>query len=820
MSQDQPTALQFAISSFNETYFPTINREQFTQKKSTEYYDTEYKKLTDTDQLHIIVGMDSGLLANYVMSHPLPAGSHYLFVELDEVLDALNIDIEPAYASAMDIISFNQLAQILTQPQYELFFLKNRYQLYLSLGAKHAYTQNYRLLKQQVQLEVEQAAFNLQANINGDSFIQQQLFNACDNIYPAELLRHLTLGADCLVIGGGPSLDKHIDWVKQHQDELIIISVSRAAEQLHHAGIHIDFVVTVDPQQVSFATSKAILNLPLETILINADHAHPALLGQWQGSHFYTGQQLPWRTENNMGITGPTVSNSAVQLAATLGAGRILLLGVDMCWSPTGVSHASGSLEGRLGPFISKIGIWVPTNNAQQAETTVQLSAAITSLEQQIKALPDTDVISLSLHGAKIKGVAFIEPTALKLASLPDKYELLGKLRQRYPAAISGKHHGRHLHQLAQHCRDCQKALQTIFTQAQIALDLSDDAVGHADALARLQQQLDQQFPAQLKLIKFYGYHQFSKFLSTRESDTWQQNQVCNMSRQYYQAMSESCHSLINLLDETLRQITSRQEENRPYPNLSLLAKQWQRHQQSGRIDILLQRHPTLATSLTFGEAQIISRLLQAYRQTMQVPVMTRNNRPLKQWDLLAAEEKLEYLHLIGHTQGLAQMVAAFAALPPSDKAKQLGFRAKSYLYQLEGKDFESHQAIHSMPQHLQQEADIRQQVLISLKTAQVDTATTALEALLPYSDEYAPQLAKLYTLQQRLDDAINCWQQYLQKVPCDSQGWTKLADILLQQGHYQQAKEMYQQAVEVNPDNLLAARQLTQLEQALARSS
>lgn len=32
MSQDQPTALQFAISSFNETYFPTINREQFTQK--------------------------------------------------------------------------------------------------------------------------------------------------------------------------------------------------------------------------------------------------------------------------------------------------------------------------------------------------------------------------------------------------------------------------------------------------------------------------------------------------------------------------------------------------------------------------------------------------------------------------------------------------------------------------------------------------------------------------------------------------------------------------------------------------------------------
>lgn len=84
----------FAISRFNEYYLPSINRSTFEGLDSKTIYDGKFKKaFSQKDRLNIIVGMDSGLLANYILEEGIPDGSKFVIVELSSVLPLLVIDI-------------------------------------------------------------------------------------------------------------------------------------------------------------------------------------------------------------------------------------------------------------------------------------------------------------------------------------------------------------------------------------------------------------------------------------------------------------------------------------------------------------------------------------------------------------------------------------------------------------------------------------------------------------------------------------------------------------------------------------------------------
>ncbi len=81
----QPTRTQF-----DEVLYYQINGHTFHQTESKVLYSQYYggEKLHQKDSLHIIVGTDSGLLPLYLTNNEIPEGSHYLFIELTEVIQS------------------------------------------------------------------------------------------------------------------------------------------------------------------------------------------------------------------------------------------------------------------------------------------------------------------------------------------------------------------------------------------------------------------------------------------------------------------------------------------------------------------------------------------------------------------------------------------------------------------------------------------------------------------------------------------------------------------------------------------------------------
>jgi len=62
----------FAISPFNEYYLPSINRHTFESIDSRTIYNKKFKQsFASQDKLNIVVGLDSGLLANYILEQDI-----------------------------------------------------------------------------------------------------------------------------------------------------------------------------------------------------------------------------------------------------------------------------------------------------------------------------------------------------------------------------------------------------------------------------------------------------------------------------------------------------------------------------------------------------------------------------------------------------------------------------------------------------------------------------------------------------------------------------------------------------------------------------
>lgn len=284
--QSTPSAMlnTFAVSRFNETYLPAINRQIFEQFDSASQYRNKFaKQLTAEDTLYIFTGMDSGLLANYILSMELPAGSRFIFVELPEVLSLLNIDLPDSLKSKLWITTEAELPEILKQAGNDICIAKGQYRHYHSMAAAAETLPEYILLKSAIAQALDHERFNQGVNYNQKEFVQRQLENVCDNHSPAEILRGHFEGETAIIVAGGPSMDLQLDWLKANQQRMTIFAVSRIAAKLINHGIKPDIVVTVDPQAFSFDVSREMMQYPEDFLLVHSYHAHPWIVGQWAG---------------------------------------------------------------------------------------------------------------------------------------------------------------------------------------------------------------------------------------------------------------------------------------------------------------------------------------------------------------------------------------------------------------------------------------------------------------------------------------------------------------------------------------------------------
>lgn len=815
MSLANAQQLEFAVSPFGEVYLPIVNRRQFESKDSTRIFNEQYSGLLDDGYLNIVVGTDSGLLANYVLENANFDNSRFIFVELNLVTQSLSVEIPPEHQSALRIVPIEALADLLETDNNDIFILKNKMRLFESQGARKAYLDAYQSLKTEANAIADKAAFNVSVNLTQKNFVHKQLINICDNLHPVSKLKGKFDKQDCIVIGGGPSLDLHIEWLRQHQQSLFTIAVSRAAHQLQQAGVEVDFVVTVDPQEVSFTVSKEMLGLPDTTLFINADHAVPSLVGQWHGTQFYTGSRMPWDQDDNIETAGPTVSNAALWVAGNLGFKRIFLLGVDMCWSPQGVSHASGSLEGQMGPDISKIGVWVDTNTGQKAETTPQLAEAMKSLGQQAARLSDCQVINLSDFAARIDGVHYSAPDNIEFSHPLDKPAVLSSIREDHRQRANKDE----LVKLKTQVISVGKKYQQVEKLATDALSLVDRLPATEEQLGQIEADLNSRHSAQMSFMKFYGYAEFSRFLTTRDEQHWDQQNISAMYRDYYQAMKDVSASLQNSLADAVGHIEVRIEELKAKPDASLVLNDWLRFNQPRRLKMLLSMHPDWQQSLNMEEQALLEKLRKHEETSMQETLRHKfTNQKLTSWGLEMVPQKIHSLVESRNCIGLTQLFNALDTYQTSDESKTLSARAKSYLYEIQGDYQHAFQVLADLPEDWRGEVENKQMVLMALKTTRLDAAVEGLHKLTPLSDEYMPQLAQVLKIKKDYAGALETWLEYLNKHPADSGNWCRLGEMLMQLEQYQDALTVYQQALQADPDNKLAEQYVTELSRALAQ--
>ena len=813
--QSPPSAMlnTFAVSRFNEPYLPAVNRQMFEQLDSASQYRNKFAKQLDAeDTLYVFTGMDSGLLANYILSMTFPAGSRFIFVELAEVLALLNIDLPDSLKSKLWITTEAELPEILKQAGNDICIAKGQYRHYHSLAAAAETLPEYILLKSAIAQALDHERFNQAVNFGQKEFVQRQLENVCDNHSKAELLRGTFKGGTAIIVAGGPSMDQQLDWLKANQHRLTIFAVSRIAAKLMSNGITPDIVVTVDPQAFSFDVSREMMQYAEDFLLVHAYHAHPWIVGQWAGKNLYLGDRFPWQTQHSNIITqGPTVTNSSLLLAIEMGFSRILFTGMDLCYSRQGVSHASGTQEAKLGPSLGHMCEWVETYSGYLAETPLQLLHARQAIENDIAKHPHLEYINLSEDAAKIAGIDYCASEAI---TLPHSKKPLSELLSGHNLNPADKEADllvcrQQLEQAKQKLTRVESLSHTAFKACQAEAHSHTPSNKLLKLLQTTEAKLNKDYNDMAQLIKFYGFREFSAFLTARSSDEWTQAQMQQMNLDYYQAYSVIAKHLGGLIADALTRVESRLLELAPHSQLESLAKQWHKDNTPGRVLIWRQHHRVLAEEQPIAdELENSYDKMQTEARKVYREVLADSNTQDKVFD------KIMLLKSRNNSYGLQQMVHNLESiLADKPEYQRLYWLAKANLHMLQQAPEAALQALQQIAQDQTTETELRMISILALQLNMPSLAETTLAELSRLNDSFLPQYAHILRLGGNGQQALETYLDYLGKYPQDLQVWLKLAQFMRAVQQNDAAITAFSKVLELDPNNLSAKQGLAELQ-------
>jgi len=149
-------------------------------------------------------------------------------------------------------------------------------------------------------------------------------------------------GKTAVILGAGPSVKRQMDWLVKNRSQLFILAADTMVKPLAAQGLAADLVCSLE-------RTSAIVDLldagdiTKDSILICSGLADPKCHQVFKGDKrvYYQGIEfekfIPFRR------TAISTGHSCVGVAMALGSlfafEKVLLMGVDLCWSPEGDSH-------------------------------------------------------------------------------------------------------------------------------------------------------------------------------------------------------------------------------------------------------------------------------------------------------------------------------------------------------------------------------------------------------------------------------------------------------------------------------------------------
>lgn len=818
----------FKTNKFNEKYLYSVNRNTFLKESSQSIFKRHFSdKLDKEESLFIFFGTDSGLLPRFILSEKTPRNTRFLFIELPHVLEKIIEDFSDIDEDIIRFATPNDWEKVAGELELSLYIYKDKVKYLKSLAVVDSYLVEYSATNVKIVKELEVNFFFTRATVGVFPFMTKQLMNITENKYPSSILDNVFKDRTCIILGGGPSLDNDIEWIKYNQKNIVIIAVSRIARTLLKHNLTPHIIVSVDPYDVSFDVSKELLNLPKEVIFLQANCVHPSLLSQWHGKSIYIGARYPWEESSDEGcntIGGPTVTNTALKSAIEMGFTNILLSGVDLCYSQTGITYAKDSNEASIGPTLGEPGILVNTYAGYKAETLIEYDNAVLALSQQAtEALKQgINIYNLSINAAIAENVVYIPTEALSFENeKEDIWELISKVIPDYTSEFIKKDNNLVLSNASKMLKDIQEikilAEEALLCNKKLFQSKGKESENYKFKIRmdKIEKKFNIHYKKSSAFVKNFGLDKFITAVQTSHED-WSDEQIEETGRIYYQAYLDSSEMLIEHLQATTKRIKSRIEEEKKSPNLDLLFNQWAADQHFGRAAVWIENPrintPFLPDQIKEKQEKFINNFNKIIDER-ETPHLERAKRHASLTNVKRKIIVLFHQHNIDGLNVMAKSLQQFDNKHDEfNKAQEL-FTLSMALSSMLLKDYNSALTyFDSLPEEKIEEDELQQIISILLKLKLYNRAEITLKSLSNISNIYTQQYAKILHLLGKSEKSIEVYTQYLEENPKSVSAWIALAKIHIDLGSEDSAKMALQYALLIEPQNNIAQEYLATL--------
>lgn len=818
----------FCTNAFGDRFLKEVNHSCFQRiSAETAYAERFRKELFSENGFFLIVGTDSGLLPQFVQQRGVPKGSRFIFVDLADVLERLSGEgLFDELDHRIAIVPFEQL-----DDQFETFCIDQYIyidKLYLidAFCVQDAHIPAYRDMFTAIKQKVEALHWQTKAELGNREFLLRQMENLPENQVPGNCLRGAFAGKTAVLIGGGPSLDDMLPWIREHADDLIVLAVSRASRRLLQVGITPHFVFSIDPQAVSFDVSREMLNLWEKSVFVNFFHTCPPLVGQWRGRRVFLGQSVPWESEFNVSdfiCPGPTVTHFALEAGLFMGVSQVVLAGVDLCFSREGHTHAKGSMEREVNFLFNRETVEVETNGGWIAETTPAYFSGIEAMGAQAAraGARGAQVINPAVGAAKIPSVDYCPIAEIEVAKLekPVSEILAKKLPEDGPEQRLA-----HYRALERELIYGRTRLLQIRRLAADALDANDGLFGrngkkadfkYKKRMDQIEKRLKGEYKKFSELVKGFGIEYFFSVLRPDRDKDWTDEEVEEVGRLYYEAYRSSANLLIAIVEEALARLKSRFEEESPHPNPELLLQQWAKDRMPGRVVLWRSRNPDAYAALPETFRPRFEAMETEFNDLMACKIhLTGPGAFAAPPDFPGARTRgADFFHQ-RNIPRLENLMNTFLN-SPFEESKVMYHLIRGYLAEVKGETdtaFEAYHQVIESETHPYLEDALKRVASLSLSGGHYEEAMLALECLSGISTAYVPQHADLLRLMGRHREALDIYADYMGKVPEDLSSMLKLGMYYLELGVEEGARMAFEYILEKDPANTSAAKLLGQI--------
>ncbi len=777
---------------FGDKYFLEINGAVFDNVGATATFNKVFNEnLNQKNTLFIGVGSDSGLLVSYLQKYQTNNGRSYIILERPELIQYIekNISFDKKLINILPIdTDFSSL-----KDRYTDYIVHGRFILFKSLAVIDDISPQYKKIWHEVHNRFNIFQSNEIGDITNNIFVDSQLKNLALNEIPLQKIKGLLKGLTAVILGGGPSLDENIIWVKKNQHKLIIFAAARIADRLKKEGISVDFFVTIDPHEVSYDNSKSILLYSESSILIHSNSANAKLLAEWKGLRAYLGLRFPWSDSKhpqptNLNSAGPTVANAMAIIAGYLGAKQIIFSGVDFCFSKYGQSHESNSIESKLGKYIHVADNQVITYSGRIAETNPNFAAARQAMEGLIDYVTNnygSVFYTLSKETAVMAKLNYSATKKIQLTTL-NKFKIIKRIKHNLQFSL--KNYKNHIDDAKNYCQEmrglCKKTASLAGKGQKLTKQLfidEDETEQLTHKIINIQKNLDKLMGEHANFIFSYSRSCYEGFMDPSiKLENMTKDEIKISFTNYFAGLISSTNALHKSIIYAITRLNHRIDETKGLKHIIKLIDNWQFYNEEGRINAWLKINEMVFTDIPKKHQETIKLLLETYQKNLH-NTNTKLSKTLetKASSMVSSFNRI-YKYFNEKRADDLELLIKYIAEKNEENATNLYRIGLGYLYELKNMPDEAVQEYLAIKDSKLLMNGLQRIVSITLTQENYSSALDALEVLINYSDEYYVAYADVLSATGDVQGAIKMYTHYLQSYDKDITTWIKLAKLLI----------------------------------------